>query len=90
MRYEGYNPITRMVEIAKQDGVDVLRYGIPTDIFVAEWENEYGMELPYEYLEEIEREFPLGLLVTIAAQYWASLDSWFTDFVKDYEEHTSK
>jgi len=85
MRYEGYNPITRMVEIATADGVDVLRMGIPTDIFIAEWINEYGIELPYVFLEEIEREFPKGLPVTIASQYWISLDGWFTDYTKEHE-----
>ena len=90
MRYEGYNPITRMVEIATADGVDVLRMGIPTDIFIAEWQNEYGMDMPYEFIEEIEREFTKGLPVTIASQYWVSFDNWFTDFVKDYQEHTNE
>jgi hypothetical protein len=85
MRYEGYNPITRMVEIATADGVDVLRMGIPTDIFIAEWQNEYGIDMPYEFIEEIEREFTKGLPVTIASQYWVSLNSWFTDYAKEYE-----
>lgn len=78
------NPITRMVEIAREDGVDVLRYGIPAGIFIAEWENQYGMDFPYEYQEEIEREFPKGIPVSIAAQYWISLDGWFIDFTNDY------
>jgi hypothetical protein len=73
------NPITRMVEIATQDGVDVLRMGIPTDIFIAEWENQYGMTMPEGFVEEIEREFKGGLKPTIAAQYWIQLDSWFID-----------
>jgi hypothetical protein len=73
------NPITRMVEIATQDGVDVLRMGIPTDIFIAEWENQYGMTMPEGFIEEIEREFKGGLIPTIAAQYWIQLDSWFID-----------
>jgi len=73
------NPITRMVEIATQDGVDVLRHGIPTDIFIAEWENQYGMTMPEGFVEEIEREYKGGLVPTIAAQYWIQLDSWFMD-----------
>jgi hypothetical protein len=64
--------------------------GIPTDIFIAEWVNEYGMDMPEGFVEEIEREFTKGIPVNVAAQYWLSLDDWFTDFVKDYEEHTSK
>jgi hypothetical protein len=84
------NVISRMVEIATEDGVDVLRMGIPTDIFIAEWVNEYGMDMPEGFVEEIEREFTKGIPVNVAAQYWLSLDDWFTDFVKDYEEHTSK
>jgi hypothetical protein len=84
------NVINRMVEIATQDGVDVLRMGIPTDIFIAEWVNEYGMDMPEGFVEEIEREFTKGMPVTIAAQYWISLDSWFTDFAKEYEEKTSE
>jgi hypothetical protein len=84
------NVINRMVEIATQDGVDVLRMGIPTDIFIAEWVNEYGMDMPEGFVEEIEREFKNGMPVTIAAQYWISLDSWFTDFVKEYEKNTSE
>jgi hypothetical protein len=75
----GYNPISRMVEIAKEDGVDVLRIGIPKDIFIAEWENQYGMTMPEGFIEEIEREFPTGLLPTIAAQYWVQLNEWFKD-----------
>ena len=86
----GQNVINRMVEIATQDGVDVLRMGIPTDIFIAEWVNEYGMDMPEGFVEEIEREFTKGMPVTIAAQYWISLDSWFTDFAKEYEEKTSE
>jgi hypothetical protein len=74
-----YNPITRMTEIATQDGVDVLRIGIPHSIFIAEWENQYGMDLPLVFIEEIEREFPKGLVPTVAAQYWIQLDSWFMD-----------
>ena len=73
------NVITRMIEIATQDGVDVLRMGIPTDIFIAEWENEYGMTMPEGFVEEIEREYSTGLIPTIAAQYWIQLDSWFMD-----------
>ena len=73
------NVITRMIEIATQDGVDVLRIGIPTDIFIAEWENEYGMTMPEGFVEEIEREYSTGLIPTIAAQYWIQLDSWFMD-----------
>lgn len=73
------NVITRMIDIATQDGVDVLRMGIPKDIFIAEWENEYGMTMPEGFVEEIEREFPKGLTPTIAAQYWISLNSWFVD-----------
>jgi len=82
--------IMRMIQIATEDGVDVLRHGIPTGIFVAEWENEYGMDFPYEYHEEILREFGKGIPVSIATQYWISLDSWFTDFVKDYQDHTNE
>lgn len=73
------NVITRMIDIATQDGVDVLRMGIPKDIFIAEWENEYGMTMPEGFVEEIEREFPKGLTPTVAAQYWISLNSWFVD-----------
>lgn len=73
------NVITRMIDIATQDGVDVLRMGIPKDIFIAEWENEYGMTMPEGFVEEIEREFPKGLTPTVAAQYWISLNSWFMD-----------
>ena len=86
----GQNVINRMVEIATQDGVDVLRMGIPTNIFIAEWVNEYGMDMPEGFVEEIEREFTKGMPVTIAAQYWISLDSWFTDFAKEYEDNTSE
>lgn len=71
--------IDRMIEIAKQDGVDVLRNGIPHDIFISEWQNEYGIDLPVVFIEEIEREFPKGLTPTIAAQYWTQLDEWFMD-----------
>jgi hypothetical protein len=74
-----YNPITRMIEVAEQDGVDVLRMGIPHDIFIAEWQSQYGIDLPVVFIEEIEREFPTGLVPTIAAQYWIQLDSWFMD-----------
>lgn len=73
------NVITRMIDIATQDGVDVLRMGIPKDTFIAEWENEYGMTMPEGFVEEIEREFPKGLTPTVAAQYWISLNSWFMD-----------
>lgn len=73
------NVITRMAEIAREDGIDVLRMGIPTSIFIAEWENEYGMTMPEGFVEEIEREFSKGLTPTIAAQYWISLDEWFMD-----------
>jgi len=73
------NVITRMIEIATQDGVDVLRMGIPKDIFIAEWENEYGMTMPEGFVEEIEREFSKGLTPTIAAQYWIQLNGWFMD-----------
>lgn len=71
--------IDRMIEIATQDGVDVLRNGIPHDIFISEWQNEYGVDLPVVFIEEIEREFPKGLTPTIAAQYWTQLDEWFMD-----------
>jgi hypothetical protein len=73
------NRIDRMIEIATQDGVDVLRYGIPHDIFISEWQNEYGIDLPVVFIEEIEREFPKGLVPSIAAQYWIQLDEWFMD-----------
>jgi hypothetical protein len=81
-----YAPINRMVEIATNYGEDVLTYGIPTDIFIAEWVNEYGMDMPEGFVEEIEREYKNGLSLSVAADYWSSLDSWFTDFVADYQE----
>ena len=74
-----YNPILRMTEVARQDGVDVLRMGIPTNIFIAEWESQYGMDMPVGFIEEMEREFPKGLKPSVASQYWASLDDWFMD-----------
>jgi hypothetical protein len=77
------HPIGRMIEIATQDGVDVVRMGIPTDIFIAEWENQFGMNMPEGFVEEIEREYPKGLLPTIAAQYWIQLDGWFMDNTND-------
>jgi hypothetical protein len=48
------------------------------------------MDIPEFYLEEMEREYKSGLPVSVAAQYWASLDSWFTDFVKEYQENTNE
>lgn len=72
-----YNPITRMIELAKEDGVDVLRMGIPIDIFVSEWESQYGMNFPVILLEEIEREFETGIPVQISFTYWKNLDNWF-------------
>jgi hypothetical protein len=90
MVYNGQNTITRMIEIATQDGVDVLRYGIPTDIFIAEWQNEYGMDFPYEVQVEIEREFTKGLPVHTATQYWINLNDWFINFTNEYGEDTSE
>jgi hypothetical protein len=90
MEYEYFNPIHLMIEFSKKDGRDVLREGIAVDMFVSGWESEYGMDFPEFYLEEIEREYKTGLPVSVAAQYWVSLDSWFTDFVKEYEENTSE
>jgi hypothetical protein len=75
----GYNPISRMIKIAAEDGVDVLRIGIPTDIFIAEWENHYGITMPEGFIEELEREYKRGVPVNVAIEYWASLNSWFVD-----------
>jgi hypothetical protein len=72
-----YNPITRMIEIATEDGVDVLRMGIPVNIFVGEWEDQYGMDVPWFALEEMEREFKDGMRPDIAMVYWTQLDDWF-------------
>lgn len=71
--------IGRMIEIATQDGIDVITQGIPTDIFIAEWEDQFGMTMPYGFIEEIEREFKGGLLPTVAVEYWIQLENWFMD-----------
>jgi len=74
-----YDPIQRMLELAKDKPAD--QEAIPISIFVAEWESQYGMDVPYYYLEEMEREFPKGFSVATAMEYWASLDGWFGWFI---------
>lgn len=65
--------IADMVDTATQDGVDVLRNGIPTDIFISAWEDEYGEDFPEFVRDEIEREFKDGLPVNTAAIYYQNL-----------------
>ena len=65
--------IADMVDTAKQDGVDVLRNGIPTNIFISAWEDEYGEDFPEFVRDEIEREFTDGLPVNIAGIYYQNL-----------------
>jgi hypothetical protein len=81
MLRSNYNPIDQMIRVARDDGVDVLRQGIPIGIFTAEWESQYGADFPIDFLEEIEREYVRDGCISVqtATLYWKSLDSWFID-----------
>lgn len=75
--------IADMADMAKEDGVDVLRNGISTNIFISYWEYKYNENFPEFVRDEIEREFTDGLPVNVAGVYYQNLHEMWVDKKKE-------